>query len=111
MSRIPQAERQATVSVILKYDLLRHVKFCEIVEAGLPDTPRGKSGRSKKQSLWDILSSLLEDYMTARTTLISDLHVQTGLAKPTVTRRVQELVSMDVIAIETDPPDRRCRIV
>jgi len=73
--------------------------------------PGEKSGRTTKQSLWDILFTLLEDYLTARTTLISDLNVETGLARPTVTRRLQELASMDVIAIRTDPNDRRCRLV
>ncbi|MBC8158642.1 MAG: PAS domain S-box protein, partial [Alphaproteobacteria bacterium] len=51
------------------------------------------------------------DFLTGQTTLISDLHVETGFAKPTVSRRLQELVSMGVISIRTDDEDRRCRVI
>lgn len=111
VSQRSQAEKHATISVILKYDLLRHEKLREIIGNSLSATAAGKSGPIKKQSLWDILFTLLEDHLTARSTLISDLHTETGLAKPTVSRRLQELASMDVITIRTDPNDRRCRIL
>ncbi|MBL6946524.1 MAG: PAS domain S-box protein [Rhodospirillales bacterium] len=111
MSRKSQAEKHATISVILKYDLLRHEKLREIVGTRMSASAEELSARSIKSTLWDILFTLFEDYLTGRTTLISDLHVETGLAKPTVSRRLQELISLKVITIRTDEADRRCRII
>ena len=111
VSRKSQAEKHATISVILKYDLLRHEKLREIVGTRMSASAEGISARSIKSTLWDILFTLFEDYLTGRTTLISDLHVETGLAKPTVSRRLQELISLKVITIRTDEADRRCRII
>ena len=64
-----------------------------------------------KRTLWDILFIILEDYLTGRTTLISNLHVETGLAKPTVNSRLNDLMSMGVVSARTDEADRRRRIL
>ncbi len=111
MSRKSQVEKYATISVILKYDLLRHEKLRETVASNLSANIGGQSQRPIKPTLWEILFTIIEDFLTNQTTLISDLHVETGLGKPTVSRRLQELVSMGVISIRTDDEDRRCRIV
>jgi PAS domain S-box-containing protein len=111
VARKSLAARHATISVILKYNLLRHENLREVVIEGISERKEGPSDRPIKQSLWDVLITLFEDFLNGQTTLISDLHVETGLAKPTVSRRLQELVSMGFVAIRTDEEDRRCRII
>ncbi len=111
MSRQSIAERHATISVILKYDLMRHERLREAVEADLV-ARAGENGAGKlKRTLWDILFIILEDYLTGRTTLISNLHVETGRAKPTVNSRLNELIAMGVVHVRTDDTDRRRRIL
>ena len=111
MPRKSQAERHATISVILKYGLLRHENLIEVVESNLSGTLDGQSPRPIKPTLWEVLFTIFEDYLGNQTTVISDLHVETGFAKPTISRRLKELISMGVITIRTDAEDRRCRIV
>ncbi|MBL6945138.1 MAG: PAS domain S-box protein [Rhodospirillales bacterium] len=113
MVRKSNAERHATISVILKYDLLRHEKLREAVESKLSENrlALGKSAPLIKQTFWGVLFTIFEDFLSGQTTLITDLHVETGFTKPTVRRRLQELVSMEVVTIRTDDEDRRCRMV
>jgi PAS domain S-box-containing protein len=111
LARKSQVEKHATISVILQYDLLRHEKLREIVRAKFSANRDGLSTRPIKQSLWDVITTLFEDHLSGKVTLISDLHVKTGLAKPTISRRLQELVSLGFISIRTSKEDRRCRII
>lgn len=111
MSRKSIAERHATISVILKYDLLRHERLRMVVESDLVARAKEKGALPLKRTLWDILFIILEDYLTGSTTLISNLHVETGLAKPTVNSRLNELMSMGVVSARTDEADRRRRIL
>ncbi|MBL6945133.1 MAG: PAS domain S-box protein [Rhodospirillales bacterium] len=111
MERKSQAERHATISVILKYDLLRHENLREVISSKLSAGVEDGSGRQINQTLWEILFTLFADYLTAQTTLISNLQAETGFAKPTLGRHLQTLTSKNVIAVRTDDGDRRRRII
>ncbi len=104
-------DERAAIPLILRYELLRRREFHDIIAALLPKKPDTQTATSLPRSCWEVVLFLVEEYISARTTAISDIHTQIGVSKSTASRHIHYLISLGVVSERIDSNDHRRHLV
>jgi len=102
---------KVAIPVILRYELLRRREFHDIIAAILPENSDNQSATSLSRSCWEVVLFLVEEYISARTTVISDVHTHIGMSKSTASRHIRYLKSLGVVSERVDINDHRRHLV